>query len=319
MIHRSLFRTVICCILALLAASCEAQSSSPTAPFSRPSQLSRRIEVVVRSQFDVPPDVDVSIGTATKSGFSGYHSLPITFAKDGKASTIDFLLSDDGNTLARLEKFDLSGSPADRISLRNRPVRGFPNAKVTVVIFDDLECPYCAQIHAMLFPDLVAQYEGRVRFVYKDYPLSNHLWSMHAAVDANCIASQSEGAYWNFVDYVHSHAQEIGGASNDTLVALKRLDILAHSEGQRSKLDLTKLDSCTSKQDESIVQSSIKEGDGLGVNSTPTLFVNGERLIGVMPIRLLRMAIDRSLQEAGVQLPPEPEKTTDKAEATRTP
>ena len=63
---------------------------------------------MVRSQFDVPPNVDLSIGTLSKSDFPGYQNLPITFAGKGQTTTVNFLLSNDGNTVARLEKFDIS-------------------------------------------------------------------------------------------------------------------------------------------------------------------------------------------------------------------
>lgn len=295
--------TLVCCIAFLLAAGCKAQSPNPASP-TLSSQINRRIEVVVRSQFEVPPNVDVNIGTPTKSDFPGYQNLPITFINKGKQTTVNFLLSNDGNSLARLEKFDISHSPAETISLQNRPVRGLPNAKVTIVNFDDLECPYCAQMHAMLFPATADRYKGLVRFIYKDYPLVEiHPWAMHAAVDANCLASQSEAGYWNFVDYVHSHGEDITGPARDIKQSFKTLDGLAHDEGQREKVDLAKLDGCIAKQDQSAVEASIKQGDALGVNGTPTLFINGERLSGVMPEQQLWVAIDRALKEAGVQPP----------------
>ena len=81
--------------------------------------------------------------------------------------------------------------------------------------------------------------------------------------------------------------------------ALKTLDKLAREEGQRSKLDLAKLDACIAKQDESAVRASMKQGDSLGVNGTPTLFINGERISGALPQAELWTAIDRALREAG--------------------
>jgi protein-disulfide isomerase len=81
---------------------------------------------------------------------------------------------------------------------------------------------------------------------------------------------------------------------------------MTHQEGERSKLDLAKLDACIAKQDESAVRASMKQGDSLGVSGTPTLFINGERISGVLPEAELRTAIDRALREAGVQPPPPP-------------
>lgn len=303
-----LTRAFVCCLLFLLAAGCKAQNP-PLSPVSNP-QLNRRIEVLVRSQFDVPPNVDVAIGTLSKSDFPGYQNLPITFSSGGKQTTVNFLLSNDGNTIARLEKFDISHNPSEMISTQNRPVRGTADAKVTVVNFDDLECPYCARMHEQLFPLTADHYKGLVKFIYKDYPLVEiHPWAMHAAVDANCLAEQNGTAYWAFVDYAHAHSEDITGTTHDPKQSFQTLDKLAHDEGQRSKLDIAKLDACTAKQDESIVLASMKQGDSLGVNGTPTLFINGERISGILPAPLLWVALDRALREAGVQPPAKPEES----------
>jgi protein-disulfide isomerase len=259
----------------------------------------------VRSQFEVPPNVDVAIGATSKSEFPGFETLPITFSSKGKQTVVNFLLSSDGNTVARLERFDISHNPSDMISTQNRPLRGTQDAKVTIVNFDDLECPYCARMHEQLFPATLDRYKGLIRFYYKDYPLVEiHPWAMHAAVDANCLADQSGEAYWRFVDYVHTHGDEITGPAHDSQLAFKTLDKLTREEGQRSKLDGAKLDVCMAKQDEAAVRASMKQGDSLGVNGTPTLFINGERIAGALPQAEVWTAIDRALRESGVQPPP---------------
>ena len=320
----SLCRALIWCLLVSLSAGCKAQSPANTASDNASpapaSQLNRRIEVLVRSQFEVPPNVDVAIGSISKSEFPGFENLPITFSSNGKQTTVNFLLSTDGNTVARLERFDISRSPADMISIQNRPVRGMADAKVTIVNFDDLECPYCARMHQQLFPATQDHYKGLIKFIYKDFPLVEiHPWAMHAAVDSGCLADQNGDAYWRFVDYVHSHTEEITGAAHDAHEAAKTLDKVAHEEGERSKLDLAKLDGCIAKQDESAVRASMKQGDSLGVNGTPTLFINGERISGALPEGELLIAIDRALREAGVQPPPEAEEAAKKPAATPQP
>jgi protein-disulfide isomerase len=192
------------------------------------------------------------------------------------------------------------------ISTQSRPVRGPADAKVTIVNFDDLECPYCARMHQQLFPATQDRYKGLVKFIYKDYPLVEiHPWAMHAAVDSGCLAEQNSDAYWTFVDYLHAHGDDIKGAGHEANDPLKTLDKIARAEGERSKLDLAKLDACIAKQDETPVRASMKQGDSLGVNGTPTLFINGERISGALPEAELWIAIDRALKEAGVPPPPE--------------
>jgi protein-disulfide isomerase len=173
------------------------------------------------------------------------------------------------------------------------------------VNFDDLECPYCARMHQQLFPATQDRYKGMVKFVYKDFPLVDiHPWAAHAAVDSGCLADQNSDSYWTFVDYVHSHADEIKGTGHDAHDPQKMLDKIAHDEGERVKLDLPRLDACIAKQDESAVRASMKQGDSLGVNGTPTLFINGERISGALPEAELWTAIDRALKDAGVTPPP---------------
>ena len=71
-----------------------------------------------------------------------------------------------------------------------------------------LQCPYCTMMHQLLFPELLKEYGDRVTFVYKDFPAAEPCVGKPAAVDANCLASQNQDAYWSFVDSVHASQQE---------------------------------------------------------------------------------------------------------------
>jgi len=181
---------------------------------------------------------------------------------------------------------------------------------VIVVNFDDLQCPFCSRMHQTLFPQLLKEYGDRVQFVYKDYPLSEiHPWATHAAVDANCLAAQSNDAYWEFADYIHANQKEVG--SEKTREAqFGALDRLTTTQGQKYNLDQTKLQSCIKAQNEDPVKASIKEGDGVGVSATPTLFINGQELDGALPASDVRAALDRALQQAGVPVPAHPPAST---------
>ena len=294
-------RLMMCCALIALAAGCRAQAPQNAA-------LNRRVEVLIRSQFNVPTEYDVILGARTKSDVPGYDTLPVSFSHNGKQTTVPFLISTDGNTLARLEKFDLSKDPQTAYSIDKRPMRGNPNAKVTVVNFDDLECPYCARMHEELFPATEDHYKGLVRFVYKDFPLTEiHPWALRAAVDSSCLAEQSPVAYWNFVDYAHAHGREISGGEQDPAKAFANLDQQARDAGQHEHVNMTTLNACLQKQDETTVRASLHEGEKLNVDGTPQLFVNGERLApGARPTEDVWDAIDRALRAAGEQPPPRP-------------
>lgn len=292
-------------LLALgLVAGCKAQSTSPG---TQDPALNRRIQVMVRSQFGVPPEVSVALGQRTPSKISGYDTLPITLSHGATKKVVDFLISTDNKKLARLETFDLEKDPVFNIDVTGRPIRGNPDAKVTVINFDDLECPFCARMHSSLFPATVDRYKDKVRFIYKDDPLTDlHPWAMHAAVDANCLAAQNGTAYWNYVDYVHAHGQEVTGPDRSLPKSLSTLDRIAREEASLAKLDSTKLDACLAKQDETQVRASAKEAEALGVDGTPALFVDGERINGAVPEEQVWLVIDRALRAAGVEPPPPP-------------
>jgi len=220
---------------------------------------------------------------------------------------INFLISTDGKHLARLETYDLTRDPSSSIDIAGRPVRGNPNAKVTIVNFDDLECPYCARMHQQLFPSTLARYKDQIRFVYKDFPLVEiHPWAMHASVNADCLAEQNGDAYWHYVDYLHSHAQEVTGDDRDVNKSKAALDRIARQQAADSKLDGQKLDACIAKQDESKVQQSLKEAGSLNLEGAPALFVNGEKINGAVPEEQVWAVIDRALRAAGEKPPPPP-------------
>jgi protein-disulfide isomerase len=269
--------------------------------------LNRHIEVLVRAQFNIPPDISVTFGARKPSQIPGYDTLPVTLASSKKQQEIDFLISTDGKTLARLETFDLVKDPVFAIDIAGRPIRGNPAAKVTVINFDDLECPYCARMHQSLFPSTLERYKDKVRFIYKDFPLTElHPWALHAAVDANCLAAQSGDVYWSYVDYVHSHGDEISGADRNPAKSFDALNRIARQEATLAKLDFGKLDACLAAQDEAQVRASLQEGDSLKIDGAPAIFVDGERIDGAIPKGQVWLVIDRALTAAGVALPAAP-------------
>jgi len=286
----------------ILGIGCKAQTTGSGA---QDAALNRRIEVMVRSQFSIPPEVSVALGQRTPSQLSGYDTLPITLSHGSTKKVIDFLISTDNSKLARLESFDLAKDPVFNIDIAGRPIRGNPDARVTVINFDDLECPYCARMHSSLFPSTIDRYKDKVRFVYKDDPLTElHPWAMHGAVDANCLAAQNGQVYWKFVDYVHAHGEEINGEDRNLTKSFAALDRIARDEATLAKLDAAKLDACLAKQDETQVRASAKEAEALGVDGTPALFIDGERINGALPAEQVWLVIDRALRADGIEPPP---------------
>jgi protein-disulfide isomerase len=295
----TLFRRSVI-VLVLICLGCSAQSV--------PSDVAQRIERQVRSYYSIPAGVKINLSPLKPSEFPNYDALTISFEGSDKKQTYDFLLSKDGKTLMRMAKIDLTKDPyaelMKKINLSGRPTRGNKDAKVIAVNFDDFECPYCSRMHQTLFPQLLKEYGDRVAFIYKDFPLSEiHPWATHAAVDANCLASQNNDAYWDFADYIHSHQSDVNSEKSRD-AQFGALDRLAMLQGQQHNLDGTKLQACMKAQKDDAVKASVKEGEGLGIEATPTLFVNGEKIDGALPVNDVRAVFDRALQQAGVMPPP---------------
>ncbi|PYX31776.1 MAG: hypothetical protein DMG77_05350 [Acidobacteria bacterium] len=288
-------------VLILICLGCSAQST--------PSDLAKKIERQVRSAYSIPSEVNITVGEVTPSTeWPNYDSVTVTIAGgDGKKSDYKFLVSKDRNTMLRLVKFDLSKDPfaemMSKIDVSGRPTRGAKGAKVRVINFDDFECPFCSRMHETLFPQLLKEYGDRVTFIYKDYPLVEiHPWATHAAVDANCLAAQSPDAYWDFADYIHANQREVGNEKTPgaRFVAIDKMTML---QGQKHNVDSEKLQACIKAQDEGAVKASMKEAEGIAVSATPTMFINGQKIDGAVPIGEVRAALDRALKDAGQPVP----------------
>jgi protein-disulfide isomerase len=275
---------------------------------SAPPDTAQKIAHQVRAYYDLPPNIKVIVGVITPSSdFPGYDTVAVTLDTGRKKQELQMLLSKDRNTMLHVKKFDLTKDPfADlmsKINVSGRPTRGNKAAKVVAVNFDDFECPYCASMHQTLFPGIFKEYGDRVTFIYKDYPLADiHPWAIPAAVDANCLAAQNPDAYWDFADYVHANKSEVDSEKTPN-ARLQALDKIAMLEGQKHNLDVVKLQSCLKAQNEDAVRASMKEGDSIGVDATPTLFINGQKIDGAVPISEIRAALDNALREAGQPVP----------------
>ena len=160
------------------------------------------------------------------------------------------------------------------------PSLGPADAPITIIEFSDFNCPYCKKFHAETFPLLMATYPDQIRFVYRDFPVTSPE-SFVAAQAANCAGRQ--GAYWEFHDALMSGDLGLGRAAYEAYA--DRLD-----------LDVNALGTCLDEGAEGAeVEADAREAASLGVNGTPTFFINGIPLVGAQPLISFRSVIDGEL------------------------
>ncbi len=200
---------------------------------------------------------------------------------DNQSDSATFYVSKDGRYLIRAEMEDMTSDPLaeirKKISLEDSPSEGPANARVVLVEYADFECPSCRQMDTILRATLPSY--PQVRLVYKDFPLSDiHPWAMTAAQAGRCAYQQNQAGFWKFHDLIFDH-QDLISPSN----VFDKMQQYATEAG----LDADALRGCMADpRIQAQIQKSMAEGESLHIANTPTLFVNGHRLIGPDPTTL---------------------------------
>jgi protein-disulfide isomerase len=160
------------------------------------------------------------------------------------------------------------------------PVRGVASAPVTIIEFSDYQCPFCARVNPTL--DLVRKtYGDKVKIVFKDFPLPNHPQAPKASEAAHCAGEQNK--YWEMHDQMFA---------NQRALNVPELKQYATALG----MDAAKFNQCLdSGKHAALVASGLAQGEKMGVNSTPTLYINGRALIGAQPFEAFKQIIDEEL------------------------
>jgi protein-disulfide isomerase len=175
-----------------------------------------------------------------------------------------------------------SGASAsiEDVHIGSSPARGPENAPVTIVIFSDFQCPFCAKAERTI-ADLEAAYPGKLRFVFKNHPLPFHASAKLAAKAA--LAAGEQGKFWAYHDTLFVN-QGRGGALDQAL-----LEDYAGDLG----LDLARFRrSMGSEALDAAIEADIAEVKRLTIRGTPTYFVNGRRIIGAQPLPVFRATVD---------------------------
>jgi len=167
--------------------------------------------------------------------------------------------------------------------LEHELARGSADAPVTIVEFGDFACPYCKRVHPTM-ERLLVEYNDRIHFVFRDYPLVIHERAVPAAQAARCADDQ--GKFWDY----YQHLMAIKGDLDDEDLAARAAAV---------GLDVDAFKSCyEAKPHDEEIHASIDSGQELGVQSTPTFFINGRRVIGAKTYEELKEIIDAELERA---------------------
>jgi protein-disulfide isomerase len=279
-----------------LARGQQAQTAAPaqaakSAAATASTPLQKNVEAYLRHLYAFGPNVQLTISAPKESEVPGLLETTVDL-KDGENSqSAKIYVSKDGKYLVRGEVSDLTKDPLAEtralLQIKDAPSLGDPKAPVTLVEFSDFECPVCRGLHDVLrgmlpnFP--------QVRVVFKDFPLESlHPWARTAALAGHCAYEQDPKAFWKVYDLIYDQ-QELISAAN----AWAKMTDFAGQAG----LNAETFRSCmASPEAGAAIEASKANGQQLEVGSTPTVFVNGRRMVGADP-HLLEQYIQYELAQ----------------------
>lgn len=195
-----------------------------------------------------------------------------------------------GNEAAtEAEKLAKSAAAGAALAVRSDDhILGNPTAPVTIIEFGDFQCPFCGRFHKTVSPQLRERYikTGKVKFIWRDFAFLGQE-STDAARAAHCAGAQEK--FWDYHDYIFEHQN----GENRGAFAVPNLKQFARVLG----LDQAAFDQCLDSQKYAdTVASDTKIGREVGVSGTPTTFVNGEQVVGLVPFETIEGFILSALQ-----------------------
>ncbi len=278
-------------VLALASAAVIFLAASPAAECddAGPKLDKAKVESFLRYAEGITPNVKVVVDDAAASPFPGFYRLNVHLVLGSQKEDKTYYVSADGQKLINGALWFMNESPfADNLTRLNAdgPAFGVADAKVTIIVFSDFECPYCQQLAKSLRANIPQKYPKDVRVVVKNYPIDTiHPWARAAAEAGACMAQQSMGAYWAYHDWMFDHQSAVDSEYKEKKAEFPAylLDTAAKlAEGQ--KVDAAKVRSCmethaTAGQ----IKKDVAEGNNLMIARTPTFYIDGRPVDGAIP------------------------------------
>jgi protein-disulfide isomerase len=178
------------------------------------------------------------------------------------------------------------GKPPQKVEVGNAPSRGPADAPVTLVVFSDFECPFCSRLEASLV-EVERSYPGKLRVVWKNFPLSFHT---HARASAEAaMAAHEQGKFWAMQAKLFEHQSALDEGDLENYAREIGLDITRFKEAM------------SSHKFAAAIEADMKQGSSLGVEGTPATFVNGHLIVGAQPPSAFKGRVDEELAKASTK------------------
>ena len=246
----------------------------------------------LRRALNLPGFVELEFKEVGQSSAPDYRLLKFELVAGERRRPLQLYVSHDGRRLLYDRVYELDDpfrANREKINEENAPARGPAEAPVTIVEYSDYTCGYCRQFFEKMEGPLFERYGDRVRFVYKHFPLVGlRAWSEDAALAGACAYRQGNDRFWALHSTLfQSPARLKQGAP--ALVGLAR----------DAGLDVPAFKMCLEKREtQADVQRDVAEGDALNVQGTPTFYVNGRPIEGLVPAEEFFAIVDEELAAA---------------------
>lgn len=251
------------------------------------------VNAFLQQTFGYDPQLTWKIVSIRPSKAEGLAEVNVQMTSPQGQGGQKFYVSTDGKHALVGEILPFGPHPFEetRLELKKRvtgPSRGPSDAPVMIVEFSDLQCPHCKEANPTI--ERLLKEEPNVHFVLQSFPLPMHNWAAKAAAYGDCTAKLSNDAFWKFVATVYEAQADITAENAD-----QKLTELADKAGVKG----ADVAACsTQSETQAHVEASVKLGQSLDVNSTPTLFINGRPIgVGGNNYDLLKMIVDYSVKQ----------------------
>ncbi len=292
------------CALAQAGASpAAAKPSTPAAASPTASNLPSEATVTAffHRMFGFQPNLVFKVASIKPSPINGLAEVTAVVNSPKGRQLMKLFVEGDHAIAGDLMAFGPDPFARDRAILDKDafgPSKGPAAPAITIVEFGDLECPACKQAQPVI--EKLMSEEPKVRLVFQNFPLGSiHPWAQKTATYVDCIGRESNDAAWKFIALVYEQQDAVNQQFEKGAEALtNKLNEVAGDAG----VDAKKVAACTdSAETKQRLERGRKLGEEVGVNATPTLFINGRHLGNVlgMPPDVLKAVVDFEIAESG--------------------